>query len=93
MSKQNIGDGAPVLIGELEEFDITKDRSALINAIHQYLITIYESATLVEKARLAAAQTLISRMPEMSDNMLTKVLETLSEIRVVNITSITGSGR
>jgi hypothetical protein len=91
MSRQNIGDVALALIPELEEFDITKDRSVLINAIRdEYLSTVYESATLVEKARLAAAQTLISRMQEMSDNMLIKVLETLG---AVNMTSITGSGR
>jgi len=94
MSRQNIGDAALVLIRELEEFDITKDRSVLINALRdQYLITMYDSATLVEKAKMAALETLIGRMPGMSDNMLIKTIETLSQIGTMNMTSITGSGQ
>jgi hypothetical protein len=93
MSRQNIGDAALALIRELEEFDITKDRSVLINALRdQYLITMYDSATLVDKARIAALETLIGRMPGMSDNMLIKTIETLSKIGEVNMTSIAGSG-
>jgi hypothetical protein len=92
MSRQNIGDAALVLIRELEELDITMDRSTLINALRdQCLITSYDSATLVEKARLAALETLIGRMPMMSDNMLIKTIETLSQIGAVDMASITGS--
>jgi hypothetical protein len=91
MSRQNIGDAALVLIRELEE---TKDRSVLADAPQdQYVITMYDSATLVEKAKIAALETLIGRMPGMSDNMLIKALETLSQIGAVNMTSITGSGQ
>jgi hypothetical protein len=94
MSRQNIGDAALVFIRELEGFDITKDRSVLIDALpDQCLITMYDSATLVEKARLAALEILVDRMPEMSDNMLIKTIETLSQIGAVNMTSITGSGQ
>jgi hypothetical protein len=52
---------------------------------------MYDSATLVEKARLAALETLIGRMPMMSDNMLIKTIETLSQIGAVDKASITGS--
>jgi hypothetical protein len=91
MFRQNIGDAALVLIRELEKFDITKDRSALINALRdQCLITMYESATLVEKARLSALETLIGRMPMMSDNMLIKTIETLSQLGAGDMDSITG---
>jgi hypothetical protein len=94
MPRQNIGDAALVLIRELEEFDITKDRSILINALRdQCLITTYDSATLVEKAKLAALETLLGRMPMMSDNMLIKTIETLFQIGAVNMASITGSGQ
>ena len=82
-----------MLIRELEGFDITKDRSVLINALRdQCLISMYDSAMLVEKARFAALETLIGRMLGMSDNMLIKTLETLSQIGTVNTTFITGSG-
>jgi hypothetical protein len=50
----------------------------------------YDSAILVEKARIAALETLIGRMSEMSHNMLIKTIETLSHIRAVDMTSITG---
>ena len=92
MPRQNIGDAALVLIRELEEFDIIKDRSVIINALRdQYLITMYDSATLVEKAKMAALEALIGRMPGMSDNMLIKTIETLSQIGAVDMASITGS--
>jgi hypothetical protein len=92
MPRQNIGDAALVLIRELEEFDIIKDRSVIINALRdQYLITMYDSATLVEKAKMAALEALIGRMPGMSDNMLIKTIETLSQIGAADMASITGS--
>jgi hypothetical protein len=47
---------------------------------------------LVEKARIAALETLIDRMSEMSDNMLIKIIEALTQIAEVDISSITGSG-
>jgi hypothetical protein len=89
MSRQNIGDAALVLIRELEE---TKDRSVPTDALRdQYVITMYDSATLIEKAKIAALETLMGRMPGMSDNLLIKTLEILSRIREMNMTSITGS--
>jgi hypothetical protein len=94
MSRQNIGDAALVFIREPEGFDITKDRSVLIDALpDQCLITMYDSATLVEKAQMAALETLIGGMPGMSDNMLIKTIETLFQIGTVNMTSVTGSGQ
>ena len=66
---------------------------ALIKAlIDQFLITRYASATLVEKSRIAALEILIGRMPNMSDNMLIKMIEALTQIAEVDISSITGSG-
>jgi hypothetical protein len=56
------------------------------------LITRYASATLVEKNRIAALEILIGRMPNMSDNMLIKMIEALTQIAEVDISSITGSG-
>ena len=85
--RQNIVDAALDLKRELEEFERTKDRSVLIKAI-----TRYDSATLVEKSKLAALEILIGRMSGMSDNMLIKTIEILFQIGVVDMTSITGSG-
>ena len=56
------------------------------------MITRYASATLVQKSRIAALQILIDRMPNMSDNMLIKTIETLTQIAEVDISSIIGSG-
>jgi len=92
MCRQSIVDVPLDLKRELEEFDRTKDRSVLIKAlIDQFLITRYASATLVEKSRIAALQILIDRMPNMSDNMLIKTIETLTQILGVDISSIIGS--
>jgi hypothetical protein len=89
MSRQNIGDAALVRIRELEG---TKDRSVLTDALQdQYVITMYDSATLVETAKIAALEALISRMPGMSDNMLIKTIEILSKIGEADMASITGS--
>ena len=93
MCKQNIVDATLDLKRELEEFDRTKDRSARIEVLRdQFLITRYESATLVEKSRFAALEILIGRLPEMSDNMLIRTIETLFRIGEVDMTVITGSG-
>jgi hypothetical protein len=93
MCRQNIVDAALDLKRELEEFDGTKDQSALIKAlIDQLLITRYDSATLVAKTKLVALEILIERMPNMSDNMLIRTIETLSQIGDVDMTLITGSG-
>ena len=94
MCRQSIVDTPLDLKRKLEEFDRTKDQSVLINAlIDQFLITRYVSATLVEKSIIAALEILIGRMPNMSDNMLIKTIETLSQIGTVNMTSIPGSGQ
>jgi hypothetical protein len=77
----------------LEEFDRTKDQSVLIKArIDQLPITRYDAATVVEKTKLAALEILIERMPNMSDNMLIKTIETLFQIGEVDMNFITGSG-
>jgi hypothetical protein len=87
-------DAALDLNRELEKFDRTKDRSVLIKALRdRFLITRYDSATLVEKCKLAALEILIGRMPKMSDNRLIKTMETLYQIGAMDITSITGSGQ
>ena len=94
MCKQNIVDATLDLKRELEEFDRTKDRSARIEVLRdQLLITRYESATLVQKSGLAALEILIGRLPEMSDNMLIKTIETLCHIGAEDITVMTGSGQ
>jgi hypothetical protein len=91
ISGQNIVDAALDLKRDLEEFERTNDRSVLIKALRDHLlIARYDSAILVEKARIAALETLIGRMSEMSDNMLIKTIETLSHIRAVDMTSIIG---
>jgi hypothetical protein len=91
MCRQIIVDAPLDLKRELEEFDRTKDRSVLIKAvIDQFLITRYVSATLVEKSRIAALEILIGRMPNMSDNMLIKTIETLTQIAEVDISSSSG---
>ena len=93
ISGQNIVDAALDLKRDLEEFERTNDRSVLIKALRdQLLIARYDSAMLVEKARIAALETLIGRMSEMSDNMLIKIIEALTQIAKVDISSITGSG-
>ena len=92
MSKQNIGDAALVFIRELDKFDITGDRSELINGLRDQCLTrMYDSATHVEKARRSALEILIDRIPKMSDNMLIRTIETLTEIAEVDISSTFGS--
>jgi hypothetical protein len=69
MSRRNIVDAALDLERELEEFDRTKDPSVLIKALQdQFMITRYDSATLVETGRIVALAVLIGRMSKMSDN-------------------------
>ena len=93
MCRQSIVDVPLDLKRDLEEFERTNDRSVLIKALRdQLLIARYDSAMLVEKARIAALETLIGRMSEMSDNMLIKIIEALTQIAKVDISSITGSG-
>jgi len=93
MCRQSIVDTPLDLKRKLEEFDRTKDQSVLINAlIDQFLITRYDFATLIAKTKLAALETLVGRMPNMSDNMLIKTIETLSKIAEVDISAITDSG-
>ena len=91
ISGQNIVDAALDLKRDLEEFERTNDRSVLIKVLRdQLLIARYDSAMLVETARIAALETLIGRMSEMSDNMLIRTIKTLSHIRAMDMTSITG---
>ena len=91
-TRQSIVDTPLDLKRKLEEFDRSKDRSVLINAlIDQFLITRYDSATLIAKTKLAALQILIARMPKMSDSMF-KTIETLSQIGEMDMASIIGSG-
>ena len=93
MCRQSIVDVPLDLKRDLEEFERTNDRSVLIKALRdQLLIARYDSAMLVEKARIAALETLIGRMSEMSNNMLIKIIEALTQIAKVDISSITGSG-
>ena len=93
MCRQSIVDVPLDLKRDLEEFERTNDRSVLIKALRdQLLIARYDSAMLVEKARIAALETLIGRMSEMPDNMLIKIIEALTQIAKVDISSITGSG-
>ena len=93
MCRQSIVDTPLDLKRKLEEFDRTKDQSVLINAlIDQFLITRYDFATLIAKTKLAALETLVGRMPNMSNNMLIKTIETLSQIAEVDISAITDSG-
>jgi hypothetical protein len=76
MSRQNIGDAALVFIRELDKFDITGDRSELINGLRDQCLTrMYDSATHVENARRSALEILIDRIPKMSDNMLIRTIE------------------
>jgi hypothetical protein len=90
MSRRNIVDAALDLERDLEEFDKTKDPSVLLKALQdQFMITRYDSATLVETGRIVALAMLIGRMSKMSDNMLLKTIETLSKIAAVDTTSIT----
>ena len=92
MSRQNIVDAALDLELDLEEFDRTKDPAVLIKALRdQFMITRYDSATLVETGRIVALSILIGRMSNISDNMLIKTLETLSKMGVVETTSITSA--
>jgi hypothetical protein len=73
--------------------EIIEARSVIIDAlIDQFLITEYDSATLIAKTKLAALEILVARMPKMSDNMLIRTIETLSQIGAVDKASIIDSG-
>jgi hypothetical protein len=88
MCRQNIVDAALDLKRELEQFERTKDRSVLIEAI-----TRCDSAMLVEMSKLAALEILIGRMAGMSDNMLIRTIEILFQIGVVDMNPVNGSGQ
>src|SRR6516165_2716093 len=63
MCRQSIVDVPLDLKRELEEFERTNDRSVLIKALRdQLLIARYDSATLVEKSRIAALE-ILQRIP------------------------------
>jgi hypothetical protein len=76
---------------ELEQYDKNRDRSVLIKALRdQFLMTRYNSAVKVEDTRLRALDILISRMDNMSDNMLMRLVDNLSSAGAVDLEMIAG---
>ena len=85
-------DVAIELKNELELYDKSRDRSILIKALRdQFLVRRYDASGLVERDRLAALEILFERMPGMSDSMLLKTVQVLSEIGSDDMQSATGS--
>jgi hypothetical protein len=78
---------------ELDQYNKTHDRSVFLKALkEQFLITRYDAASKVEKNRLVALDILLNRMTSMSDNMLIKTVQMLSDIGAVDLESIVGTG-
>jgi hypothetical protein len=85
-------DVAIELKNELELYDKSRDRSVLIKALRdQFLVHRYDAAGLVERDRLAALEILFDRMPGMSDSMLLKTVQVLSEIGAADLQSVASS--
>jgi hypothetical protein len=79
---------------ELEAYDKNRDRSVLIKALREQFLTLrYDAAGLVERDRLAALEILFERMPDMSDSMLLKTVQVLSDIGAVDMTPIIGPSK
>jgi len=76
---------------ELDEYEKSKDRKPLIDALkEQFLLTRYNAANQSEKVRQLGFELLFERMQHMSDNMLLRTLRELSEMGVIDLQSITG---
>jgi hypothetical protein len=87
-------DVALELKDELELFTKIFDRTALITAFRdQFILTRLDSAKVVEKNRLAGLNILFERMATMSDNMLIKTIQSLSEMGHADLESFTGATR
>jgi hypothetical protein len=87
-------DVALKMMDELKQFEKTRDRSVFIKALkEQFLITRMDAANLVEKNRTAALEILVNRLSNMSDSVLLRTIETLSNIGAVDMQAITGSGK
>jgi len=68
------------LKSELEAYDKNKDRSALVGALRdQFLLNRLVASSKVEAIRDHSLNVLFGRVDKMSDSMLIKIIEVLSE--------------
>jgi hypothetical protein len=81
---------------ELKEFENSGSRRVLIDALRDnFLLARSSTATKSENARTRALDTLISRIPDMSEDMLLEVVDVPSKVGEFDLSVITGvpSGR
>jgi hypothetical protein len=76
---------------ELEEYKKSGDRQELVNVLRdQFLLKRHETAARSEEARYSAIEMLIAKMPDMSENMLLRVIDTLAKVGEIDVQAIAG---
>jgi hypothetical protein len=76
---------------DMEEYQRTGDKQLLVNAIKdQFLAQRHLTASKTEEIRSKATENLLGRLDKMSDNMLLRVIETLSKVGEKDVEGIFG---
>ncbi len=76
---------------ELEEYRRSGNRQELVNILRdQFLINRHGAAARAEDARTVAIEVLLKRIPNMSENMLVRVIDTLAQAGAIDVRAIMG---
>jgi hypothetical protein len=77
---------------ELEEYSKSRDRTALVNALRdQFLAQRHISAAKTELTRQLAAEVLLAKIPNMGENMLIRVVESLARVGEIDMRALLGA--
>ncbi len=76
---------------DIEEFQRTGDRDSLVKAFKdEFMINRHNTASRTEETRAAATHKLLSRIDQMSDNMLLRVITELARIGEKDVEGVMG---
>jgi hypothetical protein len=74
---------------DIDQYVKDRDRTALVTALKdQFLAHRHYSASKTEQARQLAAEILLSKIPNMSDNMLIRVIEVLAKVGEIDMQAL-----
>ena len=77
---------------DIEEYVKSRDRTALVNALKdQFLAQRHISASKTEQARQLAAEVLLAKIPNMSENMLIRTIESLARVGEIDMQALVGT--
>ena len=77
---------------DIEEYVRSRDRTALVNALKdQFLAQRHISASKTEQARQLIAEVLLAKIPNMSENMLIRTIETLARVGEIDMQALLGT--